>query len=63
MIRTEILVLTHKIFTTPFEIIREIKMMDLAINKFFINLINFYLRILDFSKVYLPLLDSNPNAR
>ena len=38
-------------------------MMDLGINKFFINLINFFLRIMDFTKTFLNLYDSNPNAK
>ena len=38
-------------------------MMDLAINKFFINLLTFYLRLIDFSKAFLALLENNSNAR
>ena len=55
--RTELLVIVDKIMKTPFALINSIKMCDLWINKLFIAIINFYLKLLDSSKKFLPLLD------
>lgn len=42
---------------TPFALINNIKMCDLWINKIFIAIINFYIKLLDSSKKFLPLID------
>ncbi len=57
--RTELLVLVDKIIKTPFVFINNTKMCDLWINKFFIAIINFYLKLLDSSKKFIPLLDED----
>ncbi len=57
--RTELLVLIDKIMKTPFPLINHIKMCDLWINKLFIGIINFYIKLLDNSKKILPLIDSD----
>jgi len=44
---------------TPFPLINNIKMSDLWINKLFIGIINFYIKLLDSSKKFLPLIDSD----
>lgn len=62
-IRTEFLVMVHKIVATPFEIIRETKMMDLDISKFFIRVLSFYTKVLEFSKTFMAMLDTSETAR
>lgn len=58
-IRTDLLIFVDKIITTPFEIFREIKMIDLEVNKLFINILGFYLKIIEFSKVFMSMIENN----
>lgn len=55
--------MVHKIVCTPFEIIRETKMMDLEVSKFFISVLSFYTKVLEFSKTFMPMLESSEPAR
>ncbi len=48
-----------KIFNTPFEILGTIKLIDIHINKFFINVIEYYLKLLENSKKFILVLDTN----
>jgi hypothetical protein len=58
--RTELLILIDTIIKTPFDLINQIKMCDLWINKIFIGVINFYVKILDASKNILLCLKLTP---
>ena len=57
--RTELLILIDKTMKTPFALINNIKMCDLWINKLFIGIINFYIKLLETSKKFIPLIDSD----
>jgi hypothetical protein len=57
--RTELLVLVDRVVKTPFALINHIKMCDLWINKLFIAIINFYIKLLDNSKKFLPLINED----
>jgi hypothetical protein len=61
--RTELLILIDTIIKTPFDLINQIKMCDLWINKIFIGVINFYVKILDASKKYFALFETNARAK
>ena len=39
VLRTELLITIDKIFSTPFEVLNTIKMVDIHINKLFINVV------------------------
>lgn len=58
-IRTELLIFIDKIFNTPFEILANIKMIDIHINKLFMYTIEYYFKLLESSKRFVSLLDSN----
>jgi hypothetical protein len=57
------LILVDKIFNTPVEVFSTIKMADLHINKFCINVIEYYFKLLESSKKFVNLLDSNDTAK
>ena len=38
-------------------------MMDLEISKFFINILAFYTRVIEFSKSFMTMLDNNETAQ
>ena len=44
---------------TPFPLITHLKMADLWINKLFLAIINFYIKLLDSSKKVIPLIESD----
>ncbi len=57
--RTQLLVLIDKIVKSPFVLISNVKMCDLWINKLFIGILSFYIKLLDSSKKFMPLIDSD----
>lgn len=59
IIRTELLTLVDSIVNTPYELLTTIKMADLHINKFFINVIEYYLKLLEGSKKFVGFMESN----
>jgi hypothetical protein len=61
-LRTELFITVDKIFSTPFEILGTIKLIDIHINKFFITVIEYYLKLLESSKKFILALDSNETA-
>lgn len=61
-IRTELLIFIDKVFTTPFEILATIKRIDVDINKLFMYTIEYYFKLLESSKRFIALLDSNETA-
>jgi hypothetical protein len=61
-LRTELFITIDKIFNTPFEILGTIKLIDIHINKFFITVIEYYLKLLEGSKKFILILDSNEIA-
>jgi hypothetical protein len=62
-IRTELLIFIDKVFNTPFEIVAIMKMVDLHINKLFMITIEYYFKLLESSKRFVSLKDSNETAR
>lgn len=67
-IRTELLLFIDKVFNTPFEILQIIKtndgrnhkqFIDVHINKLFMVTIEYYFKLLESSKRFVSLLDSN----
>ncbi len=61
--RTELLIFIDKIFTTPFEILGNIKMIDIHINKLFMYVIEYYFKLFEDSKRFISLLDTNSTAK
>ena len=62
-IRTELLIFVDKVFKTPFDILAQIKMIDVHINKLFMYTVEYYFKLLESSKRFVSLLEANETAQ